>query len=71
MTMPHLMNCAHRPDDWCLDCVVELGNERLALKQQLHALIELFPWSSANTISLDLRDEVVKAQRLLSSIDGG
>jgi hypothetical protein len=21
MTMPHLMNCPHSPDGWCLDCV--------------------------------------------------
>jgi hypothetical protein len=21
MTMPHLMNCSHSPDGWCLDCV--------------------------------------------------
>lgn len=24
MTVPHLMNCPHNPDGWCLDCVVEL-----------------------------------------------
>ena len=35
MTMPHLMNCSHSPDGWCLDCVkelydkYELENERL------------------------------------------
>ena len=23
MTMPHLMNCSHSPDGWCLDCVKE------------------------------------------------
>jgi hypothetical protein len=24
MTMPHLMNCPHSADGWCLDCVKEL-----------------------------------------------
>lgn len=24
MTMPHLTNCAHSPDGWCLKCVGEL-----------------------------------------------
>lgn len=24
MTMPHLMNCDHSDDGWCLDCVKKL-----------------------------------------------
>ena len=28
MTMPHLMNCRHSPDGWCLDCVKELWDEK-------------------------------------------
>lgn len=24
MTMPHLMNCSHSGEGWCLDCVKEL-----------------------------------------------
>ena len=27
MTMPHLMNCSHSPDGWCLDCVRELQSK--------------------------------------------
>jgi len=27
MTMPHLMNCQHNPDGWCLDCVKEMYDE--------------------------------------------
>ena len=30
MTMPHLMNCAHSPDGWCLSCVRELYEEMKA-----------------------------------------
>lgn len=28
MTMPQLMNCEHQGDGWCLDCVMDLVNER-------------------------------------------
>lgn len=28
MTMPHLMNCPHQGEGWCLNCVKEMG-ERL------------------------------------------
>lgn len=27
MTMPHLMNCSHRGDGWCLECVGKLQAE--------------------------------------------
>ena len=27
MTMPHLMNCDHSEDGWCLDCVKRLHDE--------------------------------------------
>ncbi len=27
MTMPHLMNCSHSEDGWCLDCVKKLWDE--------------------------------------------
>lgn len=45
MTMPHLMNCAHIADGWCLDCVgdlheeVDLDNKRIAeLERVLKAI---------------------------------
>lgn len=28
MTMPHLMNCPHSSDGWCLDCVKTLWDEK-------------------------------------------
>ena len=28
MTMPHLMNCAHTGDGWCLACVKELYDSK-------------------------------------------
>lgn len=27
MTMPHLMNCPHSSDGWCLECVKEMHDE--------------------------------------------
>lgn len=32
MTMPHLMNCPHSPDGWCLSCVKELWDEKQKLE---------------------------------------
>jgi hypothetical protein len=32
VTIPWLMNCAHSADGWCLECVVKMGEERLALE---------------------------------------
>jgi len=33
MTMPHLMNCEHQADGWCLDCVGKLQAECEALRK--------------------------------------
>jgi len=30
MTMPHLMNCLHSEDGWCLDCVKELWEREVS-----------------------------------------
>lgn len=35
MTMPHLMNCAHSADGWCLDCVGHLHAEAERLRALL------------------------------------
>lgn len=36
MTMPHLMNCPHSADAWCLECVKKLNDEC----EQLRELVE-------------------------------
>lgn len=40
MTMPTLMNCAHSPVGWCLDCVGDLDAKvtvlRLAVQRELN-----------------------------------
>lgn len=33
MTMPHLMNCQHSEDGWCLDCVKKLHDAAEELVQ--------------------------------------
>jgi hypothetical protein len=35
MTVPHLMNCPHSDDGWCLDCVAALGNENWRLREAM------------------------------------
>jgi hypothetical protein len=41
MTVPHLMNCPHSAEGWCLDCVVELGNENWRLRDVARDAAEL------------------------------
>lgn len=38
MTMPHLMNCRHSEEGWCLNCVKEIGEENIELRQQLESI---------------------------------
>lgn len=40
MTMPHLMNCEHQAEGWCLDCVGKLQAECEALRKDA----ERFRW---------------------------
>ena len=35
MTIPHLMNCSHSPDGWCLECVGALQRELEATRAAL------------------------------------
>jgi len=38
MTMPHLMNCPHKDDGWCLACVKELWEEKEKFRLQAETL---------------------------------
>jgi hypothetical protein len=40
MTMPHLMNCPHDEDGWCLKCVKKLYDEKEAVQYQLDLAYE-------------------------------
>ena len=39
MTMPHLMNCQHSEDGWCLDCVKESREKKQSEIKRLRAVI--------------------------------
>tara|TARA_R110000824_G_C15185484_1_gene674210 strand:+ start:260 stop:454 length:195 start_codon:yes stop_codon:yes gene_type:complete len=39
MTMPHLMNCPHDGNGWCLSCVGELERELITAKGHVAALV--------------------------------
>lgn len=42
MTMPHLMNCLHRDDSWCLDCVkAEWERTQAEIEQLTHERNEI------------------------------
>lgn len=40
MTMPHLMNCEHSDDGWCLGCV----NDLHARCERAEAVVASLPW---------------------------
>ena len=39
--MPHLMNCPHSCESWCMDCVAEMGRENIDLREAVRACIKL------------------------------
>lgn len=43
MTMPHLMNCDHSEEGWCLGCVKALWEERRELEEECERLEKLVP----------------------------
>lgn len=40
MTMPHLMNCPHSCDSWCLDCVKELYDDFTVQVSQMREVLK-------------------------------
>lgn len=38
MTMPHLMNCDHSSDGWCLACVKQMHDQREQYETALEAI---------------------------------
>lgn len=40
MTMPHLHNCSHQDEGWCLDCVKELWEEKESMRDYLMPICE-------------------------------
>lgn len=54
MTMPHLMNCSHSEEGWCLSCVKELWEER---RCDMRPCVEEF----ARLMECSLRNNYAKA----------
>jgi len=39
MTMPHLMNCGHSEEGWCLDCVKDMGDKLTEVDLIVHEFV--------------------------------
>ena len=54
MTMPHLMNCPHSEDGWCLSCVKELWEEgtTVELNRQLSISVDGQRWSVGQVVAI-------------------
>jgi hypothetical protein len=73
MTMPHLMNCPHSGDGWCLDCVGKLNSEfteEKAIVNRIWAQLGITNYEQAGGKSIygliaDLQNEVkvLRAER--------
>ena len=48
MTMPHLMNCNHQDEGWCLDCVKEMHDSS---KMIIKAMRKFMPHVTAKDIA--------------------
>lgn len=53
MTMPHLMNCGHIPNGWCLDCVGKLWRE----KQETESILNTIKVTVETLTNPKLRDK--------------
>lgn len=64
MTMPHLMNCDHSGDGWCLDCVNKLYIENEQLQTYIRKLKDAQQsWADAtNHENQALHDEISQLQ---------
>ena len=55
MTMPHLVNCPHSEDGWCLNCVKELWEQgaTVALNRQLNIMFNGHSWPIGEVVSIE------------------
>jgi len=71
MTMPHLMNCSHISDGWCLDCVKSEYERQRAKLDQLRKQCEVFlavlQWQSVKD-ALGHSDHAIIMKRLQAAI---
>jgi len=71
MTMPHLMNCAHLDDGWCLDCVVTLNARAEAAEDRAEAAEQKLREIAQFTLKTNTRAEAAEAEvgRLQAALD--
>ena len=66
MTMPHLMNCGHSSDGWCLECVGRLqarSDDLVAsLKEMRDACAACMRFANDRMLGLQLCEYIAKAQ---------
>lgn len=62
MTMPHLENCIHKDDGWCLDCIKELGKENLKFSQAILKLSRIIKELGEENESL--RQAILEVSRI-------
>lgn len=69
MTMPHMMNCPHSGEGWCLDCVQALEKERVRLAELVDivtrkAMIYHSNDNEADQIECPICEETTKASTI-------
>ena len=72
MTMPHLMNCPHRAESHCLDCVKAEWERQEAEKAALKAEAERNQWALNALVALEaaVRESVIRATNALLTMAG-
>ena len=68
MTMPHLMNCSHSEDGWCLECVKELNSELAAAQAENTRLKEID--AEVCGVSLEVIEENAAMYERVREIEG-
>ncbi len=64
MTMPHLMNCSHSDDSWCLDCVKQLYDEdqaKIKRLQGIKAAAEIVVRQTTAVVAYAAHDRLIEA----------
>jgi hypothetical protein len=65
MTQPHLMNCSHSPDGWCLACVRELydiDKERDLINREYHLTHELNACPTGDVIVIFYQGRIIQTR---------
>lgn len=65
MTMPHMMNCAHSEDGWCLSCVANMPlDQRVLTMCDVQTVSEAMRERELNKLRADLATVTAERDRL-------